>query len=218
MGNLYSSRQQQTTDGFNPQINETPIQVQASGAQKAGWWILFVLSWLTIIVGIILLVYYVKSKNKFVDQQTKIEESTSQIQVEQKKRYDTLMKVKALIESDQKFENQTLTQVAGLRSGSSQLTANQAQINHMQKIILGQIEQYPNLKAHASIMEGISTSQVIENEIAASRRLYNSRVRQFNSDINTWPKVVFASAQHLETFVQFAADEQSMQDVNMTTF
>lgn len=218
MSNLYSSRQTQSSDGFNPQINEQPIPVKASGGQVAGWWILFILSWLTIIIGIILLVIQIRKKNSFIDMQTKIEESTSQIQVEQKKRYDTLLKVKSLIESQQHFENQTLTQVIALRSGSSQLTANQAQINYMQKTILGQMEQYPNLKSINAIMEGISASQVIENEIAASRRLYNSRVREFNSEINTWPGIVFASSMKLETFVQFAADSESMKDVNMSTY
>lgn len=216
MANLYSSRQRQTSDGFNPQINETPIQVKATSGQVAGWWICFALTILTVFGWIIMLVMMIKKKNRFVDLQTKIEEATSQIQVEQKKRYDTLMKVKALIESDQSFESTTQTQIARLRSGD--ISASQAEINNFHKTILGQIEAYPELRSHQSIMEGISTSQAIENEIAASRRWYNSNVRIFNSEINTWPGIVFASKMQLETFVQFAADEQSMQDVDMRTF
>ena len=218
MANLYSSRQKQGPQGFNPQILETPIPAKASTGAIVGWWILFTLSWLTIIFGIILTVVMIKRKNNFVEMQTEIEEASSQIQVEQKKRYDTLIKVKSLIESDQAFEKDTFAQVTTLRSGNGQLNANQAMINKMQKIILGQIEAYPNLKSHQSVMEGISTSQVIEQEIAASRRLYNSRVQKFNSSINVWPGVVFATKMGLETFIQFAADSESMQDIDMKTY
>ena len=218
MANLYSSRQTQSSTGFNPQVLETPILAQASTGAKVGWWILYALSWLTIIFGIVLTVVMIKRKNSFIEMQTEIEEASSQIQVEQKKRYDTLLKVKALIESDQAFEKDTFAEVTALRSGAGQLSANQAMINKMQEIILGQIEAYPNLKSHQSVMEGISTSQVIEQEIAASRRVYNSRTQKFNASINTWPGVVFASKMGLETFIQFAADAQSTKDVDMTTY
>lgn len=53
-------------------------------------------------------------------------------------------------------------------------------------------EQYPNLKANSIIVDLISASQYIENEIAASRRLYNMDVTQFNQSIMLYPAVVKA--------------------------
>lgn len=56
-------------------------------------------------------------------------------------------------------------------------------INKINSLLTMSIENYPNLDAKESIKTLNNESIMIEKEIAASRRLYNALVTEFNSNI-----------------------------------
>ncbi|CRH25471.1 LemA family [Chlamydia trachomatis] len=138
------------------------------------------------------------------------------------KRKDTLIKLFEQTKAYLKFENDTYTKVAELRSGKT--TKNNINESNKEQILMNSIardiniayEQYPNLKANSIIVDLISASQYIENEIAASRRLYNMDVTQFNQSIMLYPAVVKAEKMKLYTLPLFVASEEQKKGVDMS--
>ena len=117
-----------------------------------------------------------------------------------------------------KYEGELQTEITQLRALDFK-NRNQALalLDKAQNDFKVTVENYPNLKANQMIIELMSTSQYLESEIAASRRLYNAKVEAFNSLIFTFPRIMVASQMHLQTFMLFAASHVEKQDVDMSS-
>lgn len=222
---LLDTRQErpENKEGFNPNVQNEVINAVAAQSQKTSFWILVVLGSLTVIgFFIFLYIWFVSWPNKFNSQQLKINNSASSIELNLAKRKDTLIKLFEQTKAYLKFENDTYTKVAELRSGKT--TKNNINESNKEQILMNSIardiniayEQYPNLKANSIIVDLISASQYIENEIAASRRLYNMDVTQFNQSIMLYPAVVKAKKMKLYTLPLFVASEEQKKGVDMS--
>ena len=55
-------------------------------------------------------------------------------------------------------------------------------------------EAYPDLKASANFQQLQTELADIENKIAAARRFFNNSVQEYNSGIQQFPAVLFASS------------------------
>lgn len=205
-------------EGFSPNPNNTIKYATPTTNQKIGWIIIKILCWLTIIGGIIILVIEIKWKNAFQQQQIEINTAASNIEVSLARRRDTLVKLLEQAKSYYKYEGDVQTQIAKLRSlNTSDLNGAQEIINNAQRSFDLTVENYPNLKANAIILELMSSSQYLESEISASRRLYNAKVQGFNQEIYTFPKIDVAGRMKLYNFALFAASATQKQDVDMSS-
>lgn len=219
---LINPRKESET-GFNANVDNTITRPTATSGSKFGWWTMYILSWLTIIGGIILTVKWIQWGNYFNRQQVEINEAASSIDVSLTKRRDVLVKLLEQTKSYMKFEKETLLDVTKLRSmGNLDGDINKA--NEQQKImdtiernIKVNFENYPNLKSNSVILELMSSSEYLESEIASSRRLYNIKVNEFNKEIFTFPKSVKAASMRLVSLPMFAASEEQKQDVDMSS-
>ena len=204
--------------GFNPNTDNTITEANPSTGEKIGWICLIILGILTIIGGIILLIFVIKWNNWFNEQQIAINTAASNIDVSLTKRRDTLVKMLEQAKSYYKYEGDVQTQITQLRSMNFS-NRNQA-LALLDKIQSGfnlTVENYPNLKANQVIIELMSTSQFLESEIAASRRVYNAKVQAFNGAIYTFPKIMVAHKMKLHNFLLFAASAIQKQDVDMSS-
>jgi LemA protein len=87
-----------------------------------------------------------------------------------------------------KFEKSLLTDVTSLRNVNHFTPSDKANTQKLDRCangILATFENYPNLKTTDTIRDLMQTATVMEGEIAAARRLYNSQSLQFNQKIQT---------------------------------
>ncbi|WP_338983998.1 LemA family protein [Spiroplasma endosymbiont of Othius punctulatus] len=195
----------------------TPQPVGATGGAKFGYFILIILT-----LGIFWLVMIIGRKNKIRRMGMKVDESESGIDVQLAKRADTLTKLMDTVKSSIKFETDILTKVTELRSratsGSNDITAK-SQINSelqaVERKVGLAIEAYPDLKSNENILQLQNSIKDVEDNIAASRRIYNSNVTTYNSQIITFPTNVVAAKMGLQTKVLFVATEQQKLDVKI---
>ena len=118
-----------------------------------------------------------------------------------------------------KYEKTLMTDVTKLRNIN--MTSNEGKVQadqHMSTMFgkfLAVSENYPNLKANESINQLMEQATYLEQEIAASRRLYNREVNSFNTKLFTWPTNVAATGMKLTTLPLFSASEADKQDVSL---
>ncbi|QMT98255.1 LemA family protein [Mycoplasma tullyi] len=211
----------QNNEAFNPNVDNTTYKAQASSGDIALWWILFILAWLTIIGGIILTVKWYQWGNRLRTKQTEINQAASGIDVNLVKRKDTLLKLLEQTKAYMKFEKNTLENITKLRSlpNSStdvdKMNDTENLINSISRDINVHFENYPNLKSSSIVAELMSSSQYIEAELSASRRLYNTKVTDFNQDIVSFPISVKAKNMNCHSLPLFVASAEAKQDVKM---
>ena len=173
--------------GFNPNVQNQPLTPQVKG-----WmWILIVLLFI-FTIGLYGFAY-VGKRNWLNRQQEKINTSASNIGVQLAQRRDTLTKLLDATKSHVKYEQTVLTDITELRSidaksiQPAQRSAIANKLDHAAIRIRAVMENYPDLKAGASIMQLMNSAEINEREIAASRRLYNQYVNDFNQAIFSFP-------------------------------
>lgn len=211
---IVNTRTQQDQQGFNPNVDNSIQVAKATFGQKLGWFFIVLFT-----LGIMYLVR-ISWRNSFNKQQIEINQAASNINVNLTKRRETLIKLLEQVKGYMRFEKETLTLIAKYRSGQATENEKNQMDNQLANFMMNlnvQYEQYPQLKSDQLVRELMSTSQYLETEIAASRRLYNQSVTYFNSEIFTFPRIVLASSMKLQTFPMYIASTQQMQDVDMSS-
>ncbi len=210
MSQLVNTRKQGNPEGFNPNVDNSEKYAKAGTVGRIIWYILFLL--------IIPLLIHVSMRNSLNKKQSEVNELASGIDVQLKKRRDTLVKLLDATKGYMNHEKSVLTDITKLRKMSI-TSDNRAEINSKTESALGRLlmvsENYPDLKANESIKELMEQASYLEREIAASRRLYNTSVRQFNQQLFAWPSNVPATELALGTFPYFAASTEDKKDVEM---
>jgi LemA protein len=117
--------------------------------------------------------------------QIKTNEAASNIDVQLKKRRDTLVKLVDTLSSSAKFEKGLLTDVTKLRGtnnfnpSTAEGQANRSALDRL----FANVEAYPQVQTTAAFRDMMSSADYIEREIAASRRVYNAVVTEFNQEL-----------------------------------
>ena len=196
------------TEAFSPNVDNSKIEAKAHKAGAIITYISFIL--------IIPLFLYIAKRNSLVRLQMKINESSSGIDVQLKKRRDTLMKLVDAVKGSIKFEKETQENITRLRTNNYKSSQEAMEVtDKLSSAINVAVENYPQLNSTKTIQNLMSTSSDIELEIAASRRLYNANVNQFNTGIFTWPGSVVATNMKLKKLPLFVASEEDKKDVKI---
>lgn len=196
---------------FSPRADNT-VRTQTLSGFGRFLWILTIF-----IFGIIPIIYHIYQSNKFKRQQMEINESASLIDVYLKNRRDTLTKLIDGTSSYMNYEKELLTNVTQLRNmaiDGKNRNAADATLNSAFGRLLAVAENYPQLKADSLFKESMSQATYIEQEIAASRRAYNSKVTQFNSELFVFPSSVIAGWDNLSTYNLFVTSAADREDVS----
>ena len=197
---MFDTRAAQTQEGFKPNVDNNIREAKISTGEMALvvlWWFFGII---TLLLWIWPLVYYFSKKNYFNRKMQSIQESSSTIQIAERKRFA----------------------VARLRSGLNALANEQdpvvlnAGLNDIWRGMKIQFERYPELKADRMYLNLMAEIDQCEEEIYGASRIYNQRVSTFNSEIYTFPSVWVASRMQLHNlaFVQASAQERADVDLN----
>lgn len=172
-------------------------------------------------VLVIFAIWYISTMNNLRRLEIKVEEALSGIDVALTKRYDLLTKMLDTTKGYAKHESETLEKVIKWRNGiPADATIEQKSefASSMAKVVSGLnvvVEQYPDLKANDMFGKLQSAIANSEEQLQASRRIYNSNVSQINTAIVTFPTSFVAKKINIQKKAFFEAEEVKRADVKM---
>jgi LemA protein len=180
-----------------------------------------------IIVAVILLIivvaiigWWISAGNRLRREQVKIDEAASGIDVALTKRFDLLTKTVATVKGYAKHESETLTNVISMRRPASnapmaEKAAFSNQVTKAFDSINVVAEQYPDLKANANFTALQNQIAEVEEQLQASRRVYNSNVSVFNQEIVVFPTSIVARHYGFQKRDFFEAEAAKREDVKI---
>lgn len=154
-----------------------------------------------IIIGLIVIVglWLVISRNSFVSIKNQVEEAFSTMDVYLKKRYDLIPNLVETVKGYATHESETFTKVTAARTAAMNSTsidekiANENALSGTLKSLFAVAEAYPQLQANTNFLDLQQQLQMLEDEIANSRKYYNAVVRTMNTKVESFPSNVVAS-------------------------
>lgn len=148
----------------------------------------------------IVLIWWVKTSNRFNRYKVVIDESKKNVDIALAKRYDTICEMIKVAKSYAKHESSTFSDVIKLRQNANIKEFNAAIQNQNKEIskIFALAEAYPDLK---SSQEFINLQDEISDEneqLAAAKRIVNNNISIINQEIVSFPKSVVAKSKGLK--------------------
>jgi LemA protein len=150
-------------------------------------------------VIVLLVLYYVFARNSIIGARNRTDEAWSGIDVQLKRRHDL---VPNLVESvkgyatheRQVFEKVTQARAAAMAAkGVGETAQAEGQLTAMLGDLRAVAENYPNLRATENFQQLMRQLSELEDEIQASRRIYNSNVQSYNTQIQQFPTSIIAN-------------------------
>ncbi len=176
-----------------------------------------------IILGLIAIIGggYIWYYNGLVKAQQKVREAWSGIDVQLKRRYDLIPNLVETVKGYAKHESKTLENVTLARSNAIATpdgqVAKQAQSENILsgalKSIFALSESYPDLKADQNFLHLQEEVAETEDQIAASRRIYNGNVTNMNVKVQSFPSKIIAGIHHFSESEFFELDETEKKEV-----
>jgi len=161
--------------------------------------------WILIGGGVLLGLYVVLAYNKFVRLKVRSEEAWADIDVQLKRRYDLIPNLIETVKGYAAHERAVFDEVTAARATATQMhvdpsgiTADQIKAMAGAEAALGGAignllavaEAYPDLKASQNFSELQAELTDTENKIQASRRFYNTNVRDLAIALQSFPSNV----------------------------
>ena len=178
-----------------------------------GWSMFF-----TVILGIFIvytvgwiLPFVIRIYNEFFALKNSSEATIRQIQVAMKLRLDMIEQLLDSVRNYIDFERDVFLKVTELRSAVG--NANAGKLNTIDReshLLVGKFlavaENYPDLKASATVLYLMNNITRVEQEIASHRYSYNDISRQFNTLVDIIPSNIIAKLLRIEKlgYLQFS--------------
>jgi LemA protein len=176
-----------------------------------------------IVLGVIaaLVVWIIMIYNGLVAMRQRVNQSFADVDVQLKQRHDLVPNLVETVKGYAAHERQVLEEVTNARARATQVQIPadvvtnpeafkrfqeaQQQLSGALARLLAVSERYPDLKANQNFLALQSQLEGTENRIAVARRDYIEAVRQYNTELRTFPGVIWAStlyrsAKPMETF------------------
>jgi len=155
--------------------------------------------WILIAIIVVLVLWFVLAYNSFVRLVNRVKEAWSDIEVQMKRRYDLIPNLVNTVKGYATHESSAFEKVTEARAKalSAQSLPDKAVAENMLTSALKSVfaisEAYPELKANVNFLELQRELSDTENKIQASRRFYNTNVRDLNIKIESFPSNLIAS-------------------------
>lgn len=120
--------------------------------------------------------------NKAITTEENINTSLSNISKEEQRRVDLFNNLVDAVQSYNKFEKDTLTQVIEARA-----IGNGGNIEQAMLTLAAVVEAYPDLKSIQNYDKTLLEFSITENRLASYREQYNNDVRVYNRFIRSFP-------------------------------
>ena len=154
-----------------------------------------------IVVIVLLLVAglaYVLIRNSMIATRNRVDEAWSGIDVQLKRRHDLVPNLVETVKGYATHEQQVFTKTTearaeAMKAGSVDATKEaEAKLSGALTDLRAVAENYPDLRATENFQQLQRDLNEIEDEIQASRRIYNSNVQAYNTKIQIFPNSIVA--------------------------
>jgi LemA protein len=180
--------------------------------------------WALAIVVVLVLVLWA-SYNNFVVLNQNIDGQWAQVQTQYQRRIDLIPNLVNSVTGNMHFEASLLQNITALRSQwmSAKTVEDQVNTGNALDSALGRLiviyENYPELQSPGLVQSLMDQLEGTENRISVERMRYNDAVRAYNTAIQTFPSVMFASAFgfNQRTYFQATPGSEIAPTVNLTT-
>jgi len=154
-----------------------------------------------IIVAVVLLLglVYILIRNSIIGSRNRVDEAWSGIDVQLKRRHDLVPNlvetVKGYATHEQAvFTKTTEARAEAMKAGTVEATQEaEAKLSGALTDLRAVAEGYPELRATENFQQLQRNLNEIEDEIQASRRIYNSNVQAYNTKIQIFPNSIVAN-------------------------
>jgi LemA protein len=154
-----------------------------------------------VVVAIILITvfYWIAKRNSFIASRNRIDESWSGIDVQLKRRHDLVPNLVETVKGYAEHESAVFEKTTKARAEAmqAQTVGDTAQAEQKLERALADLravaENYPTLRATENFQQLSRNLSELEDEIQASRRIYNSNVQAYNTDIQQFPGSIVAN-------------------------
>ncbi|HET8814804.1 MAG TPA: LemA family protein [Solirubrobacterales bacterium] len=154
-----------------------------------------------VVVAILVLavLYYIAKRNSIIAARNRVDESWSGIDVQLKRRHDLVPNLVETVKGYAEHEQATFEKTTQARAEAMQASsvADTAQAESKLTSALAELravaENYPTLRATENFQQLSRNLSELEDEIQASRRIYNSNVQSYNTDIQQFPGSIIAN-------------------------
>ena len=154
-----------------------------------------------IIVGLLILVglIYVFVRNNMVSLRNRVDEAWSGIDVQLKRRHDLVPNLVETVKGYATHESEVFEKATKARAeamsarGVNETAQAEGQLSGALTDLRAVAENYPQLRATENFQQLSRNLSELEDEIQASRRIYNSNVQAYNTKIQIFPNSVIAN-------------------------
>ncbi len=172
------------------------------------------------IVLIALVLWVIFTYNRFVVLRNRTDEAWADIDVQLKRRYDLIPNLVNTVKGYATHEStafEKVTQARSLAMGAGNLaekSKNELGLSSALKSLFAIAEAYPDLKANQNFLALQNELSDTENKIQASRRFYNTNVRDLNTGLESFPGNLIAKPFNFskKDFFELSEDEKGAKD------
>jgi len=155
-----------------------------------------------VVVALVLLVglIWILIRNSMVASRNRVDEAWSGIDVQLKRRHDLVPNLVETVKGYATHEQTVFTKTTEARAEAMKATPVEATQQAEAKLsgaladLRAVAENYPQLRATENFQQLQRNLNEIEDEIQASRRIYNSNVQAYNTKIQIFPNSIVANS------------------------
>lgn len=180
---------------------------------------------IVVVVLILLAVfYYIAKRNGIISARNRVDESWSGIDVQLKRRHDLVPNLVETVKGYATHEQAVFTKVTEARAESMAAQSVQDTATAETKLtgaltdLRAVAEQYPNLRATENFQQLSRNLSELEDEIQAARRIYNSNVQSYNTDIQQFPGSIIANQGGFTARQYFEIEDKSEREPVAVSF
>jgi LemA protein len=156
---------------------------------------------LIVIVAVLVIgvLYYVAKRNSIIASRNRVDESWSGIDVQLKRRHDLVPNLVETVKGYAEHEKQVFEKVTAARAdamsaqGVGETAKAEEKLTGALTDLRAVAENYPTLRATENFQQLSRNLSQLEDEIQASRRIYNSNVQSYNTSIQQFPGSIVAN-------------------------
>lgn len=174
-----------------------------------------------IIAGVIVLfifiigAWFAGNFNDLVVKNNQVKNSIAKIETQEQRRYDLVDNIVGSVKGAQKQEVEVFGRIADARKITDNPSASPEQKAEASQVVSSQVtaliprlqEAYPELKSNEQVSKLIGELQNTEGQIAKARDTFNDTANNFNTNVQSFPKNVFANMFGFKEYPLYKADD-----------
>src|SRR6476659_3194811 len=151
------------------------------------------------VLVVLLVLILIGVNNSMIGARNRCDEAWSGIDVQLKRRHDLIPNLVETVKGYATHERETFEKVTEARAdamkaqGPAQSSAAEGRLSAVLGDLRAVAENYPELRATENFQQLSRNLSELEDEIQASRRIYNSNVQSYNTDIQQFPGSIIAN-------------------------